>query len=232
MDLCAASPAPYSAYLRLGDYHIVSSTPERFLTLDSQGRAETRPIKGTTPRFADMAQDELSRKALEKSVKDRSENLMIVDLMRNDFGRGSVFGSVEVEDLFQVTSYATLHHMASTVKGQKRHGVSSLDFVKACFPPGSMTGAPKVRAMEICSELERHKRGVYSGAIGWFGGDGSVDLAVVIRTLVLRGTDFEFQVGGAVVADSTPEGEWHETLVKARGIARVLGLEPERDLGF
>lgn len=225
LRLCEVSPAPYSALLRMDARWVVSSSPERFLHLNAQGRVESRPIKGSAARLADSQEDARQRQALEQSQKDRAENLMIVDLMRNDLSRSCREGSVEVADLFGVTSYATVHHMASTVSGVLDLEKTALDCVKACFPPGSMTGAPKIRAMEICSQLEQVQRGVYSGAIGWFGGDGSCDLSVVIRTLCMENGRFEFQVGGGIVADSQPESEWEETLTKARGIALALGID-------
>lgn len=225
--LCEVSPAPYSAFMKLGDTHILSSSPERFLHVGADGTVESRPIKGSAPRDADATRDAAIHAALAESTKDRAENLMIVDLMRNDLSRHCTTGSVRVENLFEITSYATVHHMASTIRGQKRAGASTLDVVKGCFPPGSMTGAPKIHAMRICSEMEELRREIYSGAIGWFGGDGSADLSVVIRTLVIQGDYFEFQVGGGIVADSTPESEWRETLVKARGLAKALGIGME-----
>lgn len=228
LRLCECSPAPYSTFLKYGETAILSSSPEQFLQMDKTGHAKTRPIKGSAPRFTDTEKDTISRKNLEKSEKDRAENLMIVDLMRNDLSRHCTLGSVKVDDLFKVTSYATVHHMASTVSGIKNPESTPLDLVKGCFPAGSMTGAPKIEAMELCSSLEPQARGVYSGAIGWFGGDGSLELSVVIRTLVVQGTQFEFQVGGAIVADSTPEGEWQETITKARGIAEALTLPLSR----
>jgi para-aminobenzoate synthetase component I len=226
--LCAASPAPYSAYLRMDATHIVSSSPELFLRLDADGRVLTRPIKGTSARFADPVLDAQSRETLAGSAKDRAENLMIVDLMRNDLSRSCLPGSIEVRDLFEVTTHATIHHMSSTVTGQKRPDATTLDVVKHCFPPGSMTGAPKIRAMNLCSELERQARGVYSGAIGWLGGDGSGELSVVIRTLILQGGRFEFQVGGGIVADSTPQQELKELIDKSRGICAALGIDTGR----
>jgi len=186
---------------------------------------ETRPIKGTSPRFSTKELDEDSKKYLETSEKERAENLMIVDLMRNDLSRSCVPGSVKVERLFEISSYATLHHMASTVTGHKRDDVATIDLVKQCFPPGSMTGAPKIHAIKWCMEQEHIQRGVYSGALGWFDGDGSCELSVVIRTLVIEGNRFEFQVGGAITADSNAEREWQETMTKARGIMAALGIE-------
>jgi para-aminobenzoate synthetase component 1 len=231
--LCEVSPAPYSCMMRLGGQIILSSSPECFLTIDAGGNAQSRPIKGTAPRHDTPAQDAKIRDQLASSVKDKAENLMIVDLMRNDFSHGGCTpGSVKVSDLFEVRSYRTLHHMASTVHGRLAAGTAPLNLVKHCFPPGSMTGTPKIRAMEICSALELQERGIYAGALGWFGGDGAVDLSVVIRTLVLQGNRFEFQVGGAIVADSTAKSEWQETLTKSRGICQALGLKPEEDLGF
>lgn len=232
LDLCRASPAPYSAYMRFDDYEILSSSPEQFLTMDEYGNVASRPIKGSAPRFDDVEKDKASRIALQHSAKDQSENLMIVDLMRNDFSRGCEAGSVKVDKLFDVTSYQTVHHMASKVEGKKRSHVSPVAFVSGCFPPGSMTGAPKIKAMEYCADIEKIDRGVYSGAIGWFGGDGACDLSVVIRTLIVEKKKFEFQVGGGIVADSTALSEWEETLIKAKGIASVLGLDPHNDLVF
>ena len=222
--LVAISPAPYSALLKCGDSYILSSSPEQFLTIDEKGQAETRPIKGSAPREGDLEADRKTRENLQKSEKDRAENLMIVDLMRNDLSRHCQPGSVKVDKLFDITSYATIHHMASTIRGTKQEHSAPIELVKGCFPPGSMTGAPKIKAMELCSALESQERGVYSGAIGWFGGDGSLDLSVVIRTIIMQGNRFEFQVGGAIVADSNPEDEWLETLAKARGVAAALNI--------
>lgn len=223
--LCAASPAPYSAFLRLGDVSVLSSSPELFLTVDSSGHMRTRPIKGTAPRHPDPAQDAHAKQALSQSGKDRAENLMITDLMRNDLSRACLPGSVQVQSLFDVTTHATIHHMSSTVTGQKRTGCSTLEALLHCFPPGSMTGAPKIMAMNLCSHLEKLERGPYSGAIGWLGGDGSCELSVVIRTLLLKGTQFEFQVGGGIVADSTPTGELQELIDKSKGIIDSLGID-------
>ena len=225
--LCEVSPSPYSAFLKCGDKYIISSSPEQFLSVSEDGYVDTRPIKGSAKRFEDKQMDEDSREYLKNSDKDKAENLMIVDLSRNDLSRSCEVGSVKVKDLFKITSYSTIHHMASHIYGKKRNDVKTIDLVKNCFPPGSMTGAPKIKAMEICSQLEKVKRGVYSGAIGWFGGDGSVDLSVVIRTLIIDGNNFEFQVGGAIVSDSVAEKEWEETMVKATAISKVLGIEVE-----
>ena len=226
--LAELSPAPYSALLVQGDTAIVSSSPERFLQLTEEGHVEVRPIKGSAPRSADAATDRRLCSQLAKSEKDRAENLMIVDLMRNDIARGCKIGSVKTEALFEISSYATVHHMSSTISGQRRGDVTPLQLVAKCFPPGSMTGAPKIQAMELCSSIEPRARGVYSGAIGWFGGDGAADLSVVIRTIILQGTQFEFQVGGAIEHESTPLGEWEETLTKARGIASAMCISLDR----
>ena len=223
--LTQASPAIYSAFIAINGSYIISSSPECFLNIDKNGRMESRPIKGTAPRFADAKQDEESKRQLEKSEKERAENLMIVDLMRNDLARSSEAGSVKVEKLFEVSSYKTLHHLASTITSQKRNNISTLDAVINSFPAGSMTGAPKVSAMKFCNRQEKIKRGVYSGALGWFGGDGSCDLSVVIRTLIIHGNKFEFQVGGGITSDSDPEKEWQETIIKARGIMTALGAD-------
>jgi para-aminobenzoate synthetase component 1 len=225
--LMEASPAPYSALMRHENRWILSSSPERFLTLTPEGKVTARPIKGTAPRGATPQEDEENRERLLHSVKDRAENLMIVDLMRNDLARCCEPGSVKVDRLFEVMTHPTLHHMDSTITGQKREEIATLELVKACFPPGSMTGAPKIRAIALCQQLEQLQRGVYSGALGWFGSDGSCDLSVVIRTLLLQENHFEFQVGGGIVYDSEPETEWRETLTKAKGIAAALGISTE-----
>lgn len=225
--LCTISPAPYSALMKLEERYILSSSPEQFLALTAEGKAITRPIKGSARRSADPQEDERIKEQLAHSEKNQAENLMIVDLMRNDLARSCEPGSVKVEKLFDMTSYATIHHLASTISGQKRASVSPLALIKACFPPGSMTGAPKISAMQLCSVLEKDERGVYSGCLGWLGGDGSAELSVVIRTLLLTGNRFEFQVGGAIVADSDPEEERQETFSKARALAAVLGIPLE-----
>lgn len=230
--LSSISPSPYSSFIKFNDLHIISSSPEQFLSINASGKATSRPIKGSAPRYHNRELDEKSFQALKESAKDQMENLMIVDLMRNDLARSSIPGSVKVKSLFDVTSYSTIHHMSSTIESQKKSEVTPLSMVQYAFPPGSMTGAPKIKAMQLCSELEKQARGIYSGTIGWFGGDGSVDLSVVIRTLIFEGNKFEFQVGGAVVADSTPINEWQETILKAKAIAQVLNLQADKDLLF
>ncbi len=217
--LCRISPAPYSAWLKAGDVHILSSSPELFLRITPDGAMTTRPIKGSAS--IDTAPEDLRH-----SPKDRAENLMIADLMRNDFSRVAVSGSVCVSELFGVDSFPTIHHLSSTVEARLAPSYTVLDAISACFPPGSMTGAPKIAAMRWCSKMEGMERGIYSGALGWLRSD-ACELSVVIRTLVIQGNRFEFQVGGGIVADSDPASEWRETLTKARGIAGALGIEQE-----
>ncbi len=219
--LCKASPAPYSAFIKFRNLSILSSSPERFLHIDKNGNANTRPIKGSVSRETIKAADKLAKQSLKNSEKNKAENLMIVDLCRNDLARGCKTGSIEVKELFTIESYANVHHMVSSVSGKKLPNLKSLDLVKYCFPPGSMTGAPKIKAMEISSHLEGIGRGIYSGAIGWFGGDGSVDLSVIIRTIILQDNKFEFQVGGAIVHDSIAQDEFNETVIKAKGVMQI-----------
>lgn len=225
--LCAASPAPYSAYIRQGDSSILSASPECFLSLSPEGMITTRPIKGSARRGSSIAEDTAIQQSLLHSDKNHAENLMIVDLMRNDLASVSVPQSVTVTEQSRLYSYATIHHLVSTICAQKRPDASARDVVQACFPPGSMTGAPKRAAMQWCAQEERMARGVYSGAIGWLGGAGNLEFSVVIRTLLLQQNRFEFQVGGGIVADSTPTEEWEETLVKGRGICLALGISPD-----
>ncbi|MBL0318964.1 MAG: anthranilate synthase component I family protein [Alphaproteobacteria bacterium] len=225
LHLTKASPSPYSAFIRFDDKTVISSSPERFLSIDDNGLVNARPIKGSFPRHANPAEDNRLKQALFLSDKDRCENLMIVDLMRNDLSKSCVSGSVQVPALFEVSSFPHIHHMSSTITGQKREDITSLSLVLGCFPPGSMTGAPKIKAMEWCSNLEKMSRGIYSGCLGWFSNqDDSCDLSVVIRTIVMQGNRFEFQVGGAIIYDSVPESEWQETLIKAKGICNALGI--------
>jgi anthranilate/para-aminobenzoate synthase component I len=221
--LCEASPAPFSAFLQQGDTAILSSSPELFLSV-RHGVITSRPIKGSAPRGADNATDIDLQKALQSSSKNLAENLMITDLMRNDIAQVSAPGSVRVAEQSALYSYDTIHHLISAITGTKKSDATAYDIVRACFPPGSMTGAPKKAAVEWCAAQERMARGIYSGALGWFGTGDSCDVSVVIRTAICKADRFEFQVGGGIVADSTPEDEWRETLVKARGIARALGI--------
>jgi para-aminobenzoate synthetase component 1 len=209
-----ANPAPYSAYLDIGDAQILSSSPECFLRMNDRDII-TRPIKGTLPRHRDPAD-------LLRSAKDQAELLMITDLERNDLGRVCEFGSVHVPELFRVESFATVHHLVATVAGKLRADVSHVQALRACFPGGSITGAPKIRAMEIIDELEQHARGVYCGAIGYFGHDGTSHFNIAIRTIVHQSGLLTFHAGGGIVADSEPDAEYDETLAKAEGILRAL----------
>jgi para-aminobenzoate synthetase component I len=215
------SPAPCSAYLRLPFCHVLSSSPERFLEVRS-GRVHTHPIKGTRPRDADPVRDASLASELLNSPKDRAENLMIVDLLRNDLGRVCEPGSIAVDRLFEVESYAYVHHLVSTVSGRLAKGRDALDLVRAAFPGGSITGAPKLRAMQIIEELEPDRRGVYCGAIGYIGFDGDMDLNIAIRTLVNAGGVMRFSAGGGIVADSDADSEYRETLDKADALLRLL----------
>ncbi|MGN6557785.1 MAG: aminodeoxychorismate synthase component I [Solirubrobacterales bacterium] len=217
------NPAPFSVYFRFGDLAVLSSSPERFLKVEVDGRVEARPIKGTRRRSEDPSEDVHLAEGLRQDEKCRAENVTIVDLLRNDLGRVCRFGSVEAAPLFEVETYETVHQLVSTVRGRLRPGLDALDCVRACFPPGSMTGAPKLRTMEILDELEGTPRGVYSGAIGYFGLGGAADLSVAIRTIVTDAERTTIGAGGAIVLDSVPEDEYEEMLLKLRAPARALG---------
>ena len=209
------NPAPFAAYLKFPEAQVISSSPERFLRLGPDRMAESRPIKGTRPRGATQADDEAIHGELVASPKDRAENMMIVDLVRSDLGRVCKFGTVDVPELTVVEPYATVFQLVSTVRGELDDNRDALDLVRAAFPGGSMTGAPKIEAMKIIDELEPVKRGVYAGAIGYIDFAGTMDLAIAIRLFVAAGGRCYFSVGGAVVADSIPRSEYHETLDKA-----------------
>jgi para-aminobenzoate synthetase component 1 len=213
--------APFGAYLQLPWCQVLCSSPERFLQVRG-GRVETRPIKGTCPRGKDPVEDLLLADMLRNSAKDRAENVMIVDLLRNDLGKVCATGSVHVPGLFEVESFARVHHLVSTVRGRLAEGRSAIDLLRACFPGGSITGAPKVRAMEIIEELEPHRRGVYCGAIGYVGFDGSMDTNIAIRTLVHSDGITRLWAGGGIVADSEPEAEYRETYHKAAPLLDLL----------
>jgi para-aminobenzoate synthetase component 1 len=213
--------APFSAYLNLPFAQIMSSSPERFMRIVDR-KVETRPIKGTRARSADPNLDRQLAEELRTSSKDRAENVMIVDLLRNDLGKNCVAGSVHVPELFAVESYATVHHLVSTVKGTLREDRDALDLLRGAFPGGSITGAPKRRAMEIIEELEPYRRGIYCGAIGYIGFDGQMDTNIAIRTLVHRDGEVHFWAGGGIVIDSDMNSEFQETLHKAAGMLRLF----------
>ncbi|NQV84402.1 MAG: aminodeoxychorismate synthase component I [Rhodospirillales bacterium] len=212
--LRALSPAPFGAYLGVGDLAIVSASPERFLSLDAEGYAVSRPIKGTRPRGRTPDDDEALARALIDSEKDQAENLMIVDLMRNDLSRVCRLGSVGVSELASLESFANVHHLVSEVRGTLFPNLGPVDLLRATFPGGSITGAPKIRAMEIINELEPVRRGPYCGSVAWIGFDGAMDSSIVIRTLVVKGGRVAAQAGGGIVADSNPAAEFDETMDK------------------
>ena len=220
-ELRYRSPAPFSAFLSTPFAKVLSSSPERFLEL-RVGWVETRPIKGTRPRGTGPEEDSAQAQDLGKSVKDRAENLMIVDLLRNDLGRVCRPGSIRVPRLFDVESFATVHHLVSTVTGYLAPGEDAVSLLRACFPGGSITGAPKIRAMEIIEELEPHRRGVYCGAIGYLGFDGAMDTNIAIRTLVHSAETLRFWAGGGIVYDSDEEAEYQETYDKAAALFWLL----------
>jgi anthranilate synthase component 1/para-aminobenzoate synthetase len=233
------SPAPFAAFARFGSLAIASTSPERFLSVAADGGLRAEPIKGTRRRSPagspeDSAADERVRAELAANPKDRAENLMIVDLLRNDLSHHAVPGSVRVSRLFAVETYATVHQLVSTVDARLRPGASRAEAVAAAFPPGSMTGAPKISTMAILDRLEAGPRGVYSGVIGYFSRTGAADLSVVIRTLVMDAADdgatrLTLGVGGAVVADSDPAGEHDEIRAKAFAVLSTLGSEFPED---
>jgi para-aminobenzoate synthetase component 1 len=215
------NPAPFSAYFNSPHARILCASPERFLQVRN-GRVETRPIKGTRPRAGHPRLDAGLAEELRVSEKDRAENVMIVDLLRNDLSKNCAPGTVKVPRLFDVESYATVHHLVSTVTGELKAGRDALDLLRGCFPGGSITGAPKLRAMQIIEELEPHRRGVYCGALGYIGFDGNMDLNITIRTLVHSHGVIRCWAGGGIVADSRLEDEYQETFDKASAMLKLL----------
>ena len=223
--LRAINPAPFAAYLNFDEVTVLSASPERFLKLDGD-RVETRPMKGTRPRGHSAAEDEALARELQDSVKDRAENVMIVDLERNDLGKVCGIGTVNVSELCTLEEYATVFQLTSCVEGQMADGRSRIDLLEACFPGGSITGAPKIRAMEIIDELEPTRRSIYTGSIGYLSFSGQMDLNIVIRTILVKNDRVYLQVGGGIVYDSEPEAEYQETLHKAKALFQALNLSP------
>ncbi|MGA0936619.1 MAG: aminodeoxychorismate synthase component I [Sedimenticolaceae bacterium] len=215
------SPAPFGAYIDAGSYQLLSNSPEQFLKLQGKD-VETKPIKGTRPRGKSIQKDAQVLADLAASDKDRAENLMIVDLLRNDLGRVCIPGSIHVPKLFHVESYATVHHLVSTVSGQLRDGEDAVSLLKACFPGGSITGAPKHRAMQLIDELEQESRELYCGSVVRFGFDGSLDSNITIRSIVKKDDALYYWAGGGIVADSEADNEYQESLDKATAFMRLL----------
>ncbi|MBU6140129.1 MAG: aminodeoxychorismate synthase component I [Proteobacteria bacterium] len=220
LKLTKISPANYSSFLKLGEDFIISSSPELFFQIKNR-KIISRPIKGTAPRGSSSKLDHKNKLDLKNSLKERAENLMIVDLVRNDLARICKAGSVFVKKLFNITTYKTIHHMSSEIHGELRDNASTLDALEVCFPAGSMTGAPKIKAMEIAAKNEKINRGIYSGAIGFID-QKSANFSVVIRTLILSGKKFEFQTGGAITFDSDPQKELEEIYSKAKALMAVV----------
>ncbi len=226
--LSRINPAPFASFLNFPELSVVGASPERFLRISGR-KVETRPIKGTRPRGRDDLEDKELARELWESEKDKAELIMIVDLERNDLGRVCEYGSVRVPKLITLETYPTVFHLVSTVEGVLKKDKDHIDCLKACFPGGSITGAPKIRAMEIIDELEPNQRGVYTGSIGYIGFNGETDLNIVIRTMVMTGEKIYFHAGGGIVADSDPAAEYEETLHKAKALIRALSIEKGRE---
>jgi para-aminobenzoate synthetase component 1 len=220
------SPAPFGAYIEAGNFQILSSSPELLLRLDERGHALTRPIKGTRPRGKTPAEDQRLAAELFASEKDHAELLMIVDLERNDLGRVCRYGSIEVKERHRIESHPTVHHLVATIVGRLRENADVFDCLRSMLPGGSITGAPKIRAMQLIDELEPCRRHVYTGSLGYLGFDGTCDLNIAIRTILCRAGRASYHVGGGIVADSDPEAEYQETLAKGRAMrAALMGEE-------
>ncbi|MBA3696916.1 MAG: aminodeoxychorismate synthase component I, partial [Methylotenera sp.] len=226
LKLREISPAPFMAYMNFGDLQVLSGSPERFLQVMGS-HVETRPIKGTRPRSDDKIEDQQYAQDLQNSIKDKAENLMIVDLLRNDISKNCETGSVKADTLFQLQSFANVHHLVSFVTGTLKKGRTAIDLLRGCFPGGSITGAPKLRTMQIIEALEPHRRGVYCGAIGYIGFDGNMDTNIAIRTAMYSAKntqtgEISFYAGGGIVADSQLEKEYAETLDKASSMLKTM----------
>ena len=221
LQLRNISPAPFMAFMNFPGLQVLSGSPERFLQVVGQ-HVETRPIKGTRPRSSNEAEDQANAGDLKASLKDRAENLMIVDLLRNDIGKNCETGSVRADNLFKLESFANVHHLVSTVTGQLAAGKTAIDMLRGCFPGGSITGAPKLRAMQIIEELEPNRRGLYCGAIGYIGFDGNMDTNIAIRTAIYSNNEIRFWAGGGIVADSEMHKEYRETLDKASSMLQLM----------
>jgi anthranilate/para-aminobenzoate synthase component I len=230
LALARATPAPRSAFVEASGLALASVSPEMFVDVDRDGRAETRPIKGTRPRGATPTDDARAAAELLASPKDRAELVMIVDVLRNDLGRVARTGSVDVPELLTLRSYAAVHHLVARVVARLRDGVTPGALLSAIFPGGSITGAPKERAIEILRELEPCSRGLYTGCLIWLDDDGSMASSILIRSAIVTAGRVHIGAGGGVVADSEPEAEWLEANAKARALTRVLGFDPEEAL--
>ncbi len=221
LKLRAITDGSFSGFMQKDGYALLSFSPERFIKV-KDGQVETKPIKGTLPRSTDLEQDQQYAQQLKSSVKDRAENLMIVDLMRNDISRNCALGSVEVTELFDIESYSNVHHMVSTIRGQLAEGKNTTQLLKDCFPGGSVTGAPKTRAMQIIEELEPHRRNFYCGSLGYLGFNGNMDTSIAIRTLIAHNHQLYCWGGGAIVADSNVDNEYRESYIKVSNLLNAL----------
>ena len=223
------NPSPYMYYLRLGDLRVAGSSPEVLVRLE-EGKIDLRPIAGTRPRGRDDEEDRALQQELLDDPKERAEHIMLVDLGRNDVGRVARIGSVVVSELMAVERYSHVMHIVSNIKGMLEEGHDAFDLLRACFPAGTVTGAPKIRAMEIIEELERVRRGLYAGAVGYFGFSGNMDTCITIRTVLIADGTAYIQVGAGIVADSDPEREFEETMNKSKGMIKAIEMAESGDL--